>query len=202
MAFAKLFSSLQAVLRGDKPSSLLKDMLAAGQFDGHSIITDMVGCLQNPDKHPEGDVWQHTLNVVDAAAQLKDNVPEEWRTAYMFAALLHDVGKPSVTTPDLKAHKHDAAGEPLARQFVMSLTNDSDMAAKVASIVLCHMRPWGLVRDNASDKAWRKLHAACPLHVLAYMSMADASGKGRALQLDDVGARGCLSRGAAEGRLI
>ena len=193
MAFAELFSSLQAALRSDKPSSLLKGMLATGQFDGHSIITDMVGCLQNPEKHPEGDVWQHTLNVVDAAAQLKGSVPEEWRTAYMFAALLHDVGKPSVTTPDLKAYKHDAAGEPLARQFIMSLTNDSDMAAKVASIVLCHMRPWGLVRDNASDKAWRKLHAACQLHVLAYMSMADASGKGEGLKVHDEGALACLN---------
>src|SRR5512136_1452262 len=67
----------------------------------------MQGCAHNPLHHPEGDVWEHTLLVVRQAAKLlrrpmeipagwdpAERLTADWLAPFMWAALLHDVGKP------------------------------------------------------------------------------------------------------------
>lgn len=58
--------------------------------------------------HPEGDVWIHSLLVLEAAAKISDD------PAVRFAALVHDLGK-GLTPPELwpKHHGHEARGVPL-----------------------------------------------------------------------------------------
>lgn len=75
-------------------------------------LTQLHGVEQPLKHHPEGDVWNHTLMVVDAAARLSDQL------SVRLAALLHDLGK-GVTPPELwpKHHGHEAAGVPLVKEF-------------------------------------------------------------------------------------
>src|SRR6266496_202997 len=54
----------------------------------------LVGCPQEPEWHPEGDVWIHTLLVIDRARELIDDLDRPRQVTVMLAALCHDFGKP------------------------------------------------------------------------------------------------------------
>ena len=56
----------------------------------------LIGCKQNPHWHPEGDVWTHTLQCMDAYSNEKTG--DEWEDLVVgFAVLCHDLGKPGTT---------------------------------------------------------------------------------------------------------
>ncbi len=77
----------------------------------------LIECPQDPEWHPEGDVWIHTLMVVDGARQRIDDLPMPKQNAVMLGALLHDVGKPSTTAFEdgrIRSRGHEAAGVPPA----------------------------------------------------------------------------------------
>src|SRR5262249_26997747 len=57
----------------------------------------LVGCPQEPEWHPEGDVWVHTLLVIDEARKRIDDLPYPQRVALMLGAVCHDLGKPPTT---------------------------------------------------------------------------------------------------------
>lgn len=123
-----------------------------------------------------GDVWQHTMKVVDAAAAIRDRVPEEWRAAFMFGAMLHDIGKPSTTTPDMHAYGHDTEGGPMAEAFMRRMSAGKETIARVTAIVGNHMQPFQLSDGNAKTAAWKRLHNKCRLDIMGYMSHADRTG--------------------------
>ncbi len=179
------------LMMADHPSIGLRAMNPRhSEVYGPGLITlfpelqALVGCKQREKWHPEGDAWEHTLMVVDEAARYRDELPEEWRLAYMWGMLLHDVGKPAATYMDLgKGHltsiNHDKMGEPLARAFMERLTNNEDLISKVCAITKVHMRPRLLLKATPKRATWRRLQNICPLNVLAYVSMADEDGRGK-----------------------
>jgi tRNA nucleotidyltransferase (CCA-adding enzyme) len=147
----------------------------------------LIGCKQREKYHPEGDVWTHTLMVIDQAARYRDELPEEWRLPFMWGMLLHDVGKPIATRMNeekghLTSIDHDKLGEPIARKFMERLTNNKDLIDKVCSIVKVHMRPRLLLKATPKRAAWRRLQNICPLNILAYVSMCDNDGRGDPLE--------------------
>jgi len=173
------------LLKAEKPSIGLEFLRESGWLTHFPELFDLIGCPQNPVWHPEGDVWIHTCMVLDNAAKLRHNIPEEWRLAYMFGALLHDVGKPSTTTPDLRANGHDVAGIKIAETFLRRMTNDRTLIKKVTTIVGLHMRPGQLDHSNAKEAAWKRLHNKCRLDILGWQSKADSAGRtGRNVLLD------------------
>lgn len=100
----------------------------------------LVGCQQDPEWHPEGDVWQHTLRAVDAAATLGRNPQEQG--LLVLAALLHDVGKPDTTTQvggRWISPGHAAHGAPLAKAILTSLGAPDALAQQVEALVYNHM---------------------------------------------------------------
>ena len=64
------------------------------------------GCPQEPEWHPEGDVWVHTLQVVDQARRRIDDLPPE--RSVMLGAVCHDLRKPA-TTPSRRPHSIDGS---------------------------------------------------------------------------------------------
>lgn len=173
------------LLKAEKPSIGLGFLKDSGWLIHFPELNDLIGCPQNPIWHPEGDVWIHTKMVLDNAAKLRSQIPEDWKLAYMFGALLHDVGKPSTTTPDLKAYGHDEAGIEISEAFLNRITNDKDLISKVTTIVELHMRPGQLFRSKAKEPAWKRLHNKCRLDVLGWQSKADSAGRtGRDVVLD------------------
>lgn len=96
---------------------------------------------QSPVHHPEGDVWAHTLLVVEEAADRKRCSSDP--RSFMWAALLHDIGKPETTAVRrgrITAYNHDREGAALARRFLAALTGDAGLIDAVAWLVRYHMQ--------------------------------------------------------------
>ena len=181
---------VKLLMFSDKPDKGLKFLVQSELIDMFPELKALINCKQNPIHHSEGSVWNHTLMVIREAAKIRDSVPEEWRLAYMFGMLLHDVGKPDATDPiTLKAIGHDKIGKPLAEAFMTRLTRDKGLIDKVKRIVRGHMRPLIYLKDGSKASAWRKLHNLCPLNILAYVAMADHNGRGSSDKIIESGER-------------
>ena len=123
-----------------------------------------------------------------------DITPGEWRTL-MWSALCHDLGKPEKTTKDdgrIIAHGHDKAGEEPTRSFMARLT-ENGFTEDIVALTVNHHRLADVTRNNASDKAWRKLkrdYKGFRLEAAALLSRADWAGSavwGDRPVLDDAG---------------
>lgn len=140
----EIFQKTDACLLHDaRPSVRLRELAAQdwpreGPFEN---LLKLQKTEQSPVHHPEGSAWEHTLLVVDAAAKVKQYSTDI--RAFMWAALLHDIGKPATTklrNGRITAYDHDRAGAGLARTFLLTLTNDADLAEKTAMLVRYHMQ--------------------------------------------------------------
>lgn len=78
----------------------------------------MKGCLQPPQFHPEGDVFQHTRLMIEL-------LPEEVSVPLVFAVLLHDVAKPVTSTVDptgrIRFNEHDRIGAEMTESIMERL---------------------------------------------------------------------------------
>ena len=142
-----------------------------------------VGLMQNPKWHPEGDVFEHTMQVLDAAATLDYKTTEE-KLTLLSAALCHDLGKPVATYVDngrIRSTDHAEKGEPLVHSMIKRLTGSKKRIAAVCKLVKYHMEPGSFVENNASAKAYRrlavKLAPEASLHTLSLLSQADKRGR-------------------------
>jgi len=169
------------LLFSPRPSIGLRYMQTTGVLKRmHPLLFSLIDCQQSSRNHPEGDVWEHTLLVVDQAARLRTSSsnPE----ALMFAALLHDVGKPRTTRisgDKVTAYGHDVLGEKLARAFLLELTQNKNLINSAALLIKEHMHPILLYKDreNVSDRAIRKLVSRVNLKELLLMAEADFMGR-------------------------
>ena len=84
------------------------------------ILPEMVplyDCPQDAEWHPEGDVWTHTLMVIDEARKRNDDLDRPRLATLMLSAVCHDLGKPATTAMidgRVRSPGHEAAGVPLA----------------------------------------------------------------------------------------
>jgi len=175
---------VKLLMKPDNPSLGLNFLVDSGWIFHYPELDALRTTPQHPEWHPEGDVWTHTLMVVDCAAKLRDTVPEEWRMGYMFGLLLHDVGKPYTTAEDFTAYGHDEKGIEYAKSFLERFTNNKRLTEKTLGVVKYHLRPGQLYKGNARESAWRRLHNKIPLNVISQVSRADSSGRG-GRSLDD-----------------
>jgi tRNA nucleotidyltransferase (CCA-adding enzyme) len=147
----------------------------------------LIDCPQDPEWHPEGDVWIHTLMVVDGARQRIDDLPMPKQNAVMLGALLHDVGKPSTTAFEdgrIRSRGHEAAGVEPATRVLDALnvrTMDGfDVRREVLGITAYHLAPgsWHKAPTPVGDGAFRRLAAKVDLELLARVAAADCAGRG------------------------
>lgn len=126
-----------------KPSEYIDKISANREFESYpfNMVLRLKEAKQQPKYHPEGSVWNHTLLVVDQAARLREFAKE--KRAFMWAALLHDIGKPDTTKIKkgrITSYGHDEAGSVLARRFLSEFTYDNGFIEKVAALVRWHMQ--------------------------------------------------------------
>ncbi len=167
----------------NKPSlyfDYLKDNNLLGYFpELNSLIT----CLQEPEWHPEGTVWSHTLMVIDQAAELKHNFESDFeKTAFMLGALCHDFGKPFTTIYDngkFRSNMHDTIGVIPTNSFLKKLNINDDITLKVVSYVKNHLIPNHLYKNsqNVSKKAILRLESRIHIPDLVLLTRADHWGR-------------------------
>ena len=143
---------------------------------------------QDPEWHPEGDVWTHTLQVVDQAAALVDDLAEDRPRALtvLLGSLCHDLGKPPTTRHEdgrIRSRGHEAAGLPptaslLDRWNVHTLLG-YDVRAQTLALVAHHLKPGQLYddRDRVSDGAIRRLARKVEPDLLFRVARADCLGR-------------------------
>jgi tRNA nucleotidyltransferase (CCA-adding enzyme) len=170
----RVFEELVKLFSASRPSKGLRFLVDSNWIFCFPELESLIGCKQHPEWHPEGDVWEHTLRVVDWAAKEKENLDEDWRLAFMFGALLHDIGKPVVVSDDFTCHGHDLAGEPLTRSFMERITRDKELIDRVVCIVRNHMRCGQLSFGDAKKPGWKRLHNDLRLDVAASLSKCDS----------------------------
>lgn len=177
------------LLRARRPSRGLKVMLDLGTIDRlFPEIKALVGCEQEPDWHPEGDVWVHTLLVVDEARSRIDDLPHAEQVAIMLGAVLHDLGKPLTTARvegRIRSLNHEEAGVVPATRVLDRLkvhTLDGyDVRRQVLGMVAHHLKPgmWHKSRNPVGDGAFRRLAQKVDLKLLARLAKADCLGRTR-----------------------
>ena len=144
------------------------------------------GCPQEPEWHPEGDVWIHTLMALDRAAGESAGLPEATRLTVMLATLCHDFGKPATTAVvdgRIRSYDHEEAGIEPTRAFLDRLNVHTlggyDVRGQVLALVGSHLTPshWFKNRDNVTDGAFRRLARRLEPELLYLVSRADCLGR-------------------------
>jgi tRNA nucleotidyltransferase (CCA-adding enzyme) len=175
------------LLQAERPSigfALAREVAVTAKLlpEMHALID----CPQEPEWHPEGDVWGHTLQVIDQASARNGDLDRARRAAVMLGAVCHDLGKPPTTAlidGRIRSLGHEDAGvEPAARVLdrlnVHSL-DGFDVRTQVLGITAHHLKPGAFykVRDAVGDGAFRRLALKVDLELLARLARADCEGR-------------------------
>ena len=170
----------KALMKSERPSvffTVLRDMNGLDVW--FPELKALIGVPQNPRYHGEGDVWNHTMLVMDYGATLKHSATEPlW---FMLSALVHDFGK-AVCTQWVKgtwhAYGHELQGLPLVRTFLERLTNESGLISYVLNMTELHMKPNTMSAVRSSVKKTNQLfdRSEDPMGLLC---LAEADDMGR-----------------------
>jgi poly(A) polymerase len=148
-AIRKFASGIHRVSRERVRDELTK-MLTEGQARRAFLLLDETGLLhevlpeieamkgveQPPQFHPEGDVFVHTL-------LLLENLPQPCSSTLAWGALLHDVGKPPTfrVAPDrIRFDGHVQVGVKMAEEICRRLRFSNDDTEQILALVGNHMR--------------------------------------------------------------
>ena len=135
--------------------------------------------MQRLDFHPEGDVWTHTLLVTDLATLCKDKTSNP--LAFMWSALLHDIGKPEVTTPEGRAPGHNESGVRIFEQQVAKYLPDKKIRRYVKTMIFYHMHLMNMVRNGARDYGYfrilKGINGIVPVDDLILLTKCDKLGR-------------------------
>lgn len=170
----------ECLLQDTRPSAALDEWMREGFFSGDASFTRLEALVrteQSPVWHPEGNVWNHTMQVVDLAAARRRESRDP--RAFMWAALLHDIGKPATTRlrkGRLTAYDHDRAGERLCREFLAPFA-DSGFIDRVAGLVRWHMQALYCMKSGAS-RDLEKMVRQVDIGDIARLALCDRLGRG------------------------
>ena len=133
----------KALLKAEKPSIFFEVLRQMEQLDHwFPELKALIGVQQNPVYHSEGDVWTHTMMVIDEAAKLRHRAANPcW---FMLSAVTHDFGKAVCTEEKngvLHAYLHEVKGLPLAEAFLRRITGEVKLIEYVLNLTEYHMKP-------------------------------------------------------------
>jgi tRNA nucleotidyltransferase (CCA-adding enzyme) len=176
------------LLKADRPSigfALAREMGVTERLlpEMHALID----VPQEPEWHPEGDCWVHTLMVIDEARARNADLDHAQFAAIMLGAMCHDLGKPPTTAiidGRIRSLGHEEAGvEPATRlldRLNVHTLDGFDVRTQVLGMVAHHLKPGAFykVRDEITDGAFRRLAQKVDLELLARIARADCNGRG------------------------
>ena len=170
----------KALLKAAKPSVFFENLRQMNQLSvWFPEVENLIGIPQNTKFHPEGDVWTHTMQVLDEAAQMRDMAAEPlW---FMLSALCHDFGKAVATSEidnGIHAYGHEKAGLPLVQSFLGRITTEVKLSDYVMNMTELHMEPNQKVSMGSHIKSYMKMfdRSVCPEDMLL-LAKADHMGR-------------------------
>jgi tRNA nucleotidyltransferase (CCA-adding enzyme) len=174
------------LLKASRPSVGFALALDLGVVD--RLLPEMrplVGCEQEPEWHPEGDVWTHTLMVLDQARVANGDLGRPQLLTVMLGAVCHDLGKPLTTAfvdGRIRSLDHEQAGveptESLLDRLNVHTIDGFDVRGQVLGLVAQHLKPGMFHKaQNVGDGAFRRLAQKVDLELLARLARADCRGR-------------------------
>lgn len=181
LAKERIAGELQkAMLKADSPSIFFREIRRMDQL-GYWFpeMEQLIGVMQNPEHHPEGDVWNHTLMVIDEAAKLRKEA--HYPMGLMITAMVHDMGKAVCTAVDekgkIRAIGHENEAE-LIETAMSRFTSEIRLKRYVHNMTLLHMRPNSLAKQTTNQKPYDKLFdQSVDPHDLLLVAKADRLGR-------------------------
>jgi len=175
------------LLKAERPSLGLALALDLGVVDRlWPELRTLVGCPQEPEWHPEGDVWIHMLMVVDEARKRLAGLARGPACAMMLGAICHDLGKPATTAVidgRIRSPGHEEDGVAPASSFLDKLNvhtlDGYDVRAAVLGLTAHHLKPSAFFKSKTpvGDGAFRRLAQKVDLELLARFASADCHGR-------------------------
>lgn len=177
----RVFEELKkALLKSNKPSIFFEYLDKMEKLDDFfPEIKALQKINQSPIYHKEGNVWNHTMLVLDCGTKYINKVSNP--LSFMLSLLCHDLGK-AVCTKDengkITSLFHSEEGVNLAEKLLKRITNEKMIINYVKNMVLLHMKPNLYIRNKAKQKAFNKLFFTSinPLDLL-YVARADNEGR-------------------------
>ena len=168
------------LLHDEKPSVFLTKLADEKVLDDYpfSVIGDLRDVQQNPKYHPEGNVFIHTMMVVDEGAINRDKSDD--KRAFMWALLLHDVGKKPTTKMRkgrLTSYDHDKVGEKMAEKFLEYFNLDQHFIDKVTGLVRWHMQSLLVTKDSRYQNIGEMLKDV-DVNEIVLVALSDRLGRG------------------------
>jgi putative nucleotidyltransferase with HDIG domain len=169
------------LLNDKKPSIYLDEIKNKGLLDISplDILPKLDKVPQEQKHHPEGSVWNHTLMVVDQAAKYK-HLSKDPR-AFMWAALLHDVGKEKTTLKRngrWTSYDHDRVGGEMTRRIIREISDDQAFNEKVISLVRFHMQYLYVTKRLPFGDIPAMIESSVDINDVALLSLCDRLGRG------------------------
>lgn len=177
----RVFEELKKALLGaEKPSVFFEVLREVGALEvWFPELRALIGVEQNEKHHAEGDVWVHTMMVLDEAA--KRRTQAKWPLAFMLSAVAHDFGKSLCTervNGEIHAYGHENEGIALAEAFMKRLTSEKALTAYVLNMVKLHMQPNAKAAHGSSVKSTNKMFwESKEPGDLILLALSDAYGK-------------------------
>ena len=170
----------KALLKSPKPSVFFEELRKMNHLSvWFGELEMLIGVPQHTLHHQEGDVWNHTMMVLDEAAKRRDKA--ENPLYFMLSALSHDFGKASCTEfikGNYHAYGHEESGLPRVKSFIHRLSSENALMRYALNMTRLHMKPNAFASDKSSIKATNKLFdEAISPNDLILLALCDGMGK-------------------------
>ena len=169
------------LMSDSKPSDYFTELSKTGIFEmkyPYTLLGDLMKVPQSPKHHPEGSVWNHTMLVLDNAAERKHLSQNP--KILMWSALLHDLGKASTTRlrkGKITSYDHDKWGETLSIKFLKEFTSDEQFINQVSKMVRWHMQILYVTKGLPFAEI-EKMVAEASIDEIALLGLCDRLGRG------------------------
>ena len=151
----------KAMMKSERPSVFFRMLVEMDALDyWFPELSALIDTQQSTEFHPEGNVFEHTMLVIDQAARFRDRADDPY--AFMLTALCHDFGKAKTTffnekKQRLVSYGHDNAAKPLIDSFMDRLRLPNAVRAYVQNLTLLHMQPNMYVDNDATNYAFNHM---------------------------------------------
>ena len=155
----RVWQEMVKALKTDKPSVFFEVLRQVGAIEVlFPSLHNLIGVEQPLKHHPEGDVWNHSMMVLDASTQFSESIDVR------LSALVHDFGK-GLTPPELypSHHGHEQAGLPLVTAFCLAYRLPNDVKKLAEKVTEFH----GVIRQGLTADNMPHLKASTYLKVIA-----------------------------------
>ena len=176
----------KCLLKGKKPSIFFDTLNKMNQLDyWFKEIKDLISIKQDPIYHPEGDVYIHTMQVIDRAVKYRNKCKSY---EFMLLCLTHDFGKIICSeniNGRIHAYEHEVKGMPIIDNFIKRITNRKEVITYLKNMVPLHMLPNKCASDNSKIKKTNKMfYCAIEPTDLIYFSYCDKGDEDNSLYLN------------------